>query len=169
MSAVNFPSMSAEMMSEWSWVCAIDAFDYCQPEPLAELIRSEPIPQNLRPVIASIVTGQRQPNKKAAAKLKLPADERLRIAGSLSTVLALIEIIKHGAVDPSLPGLRGVNMLSDCLERGKGREPVEILRELEAEARQVIEDTAKQFNVSVETIENLLRDMRRKIADYPNV
>lgn len=169
---VHYTDTSREIRDQWPWLCAVDAFDHCHPDALADLIRAEPIPEPLRPVVAAIVAGQRKPNKRAAARLKIPASERMRIAGSLSAVLGLIDVIKRKAIDstdPDLAGLRGVSMLAACPERGQGREPVEILRELEAEAQTLVQDTAQHFGVSIETVENLLRDMRAIIAEYPNV
>lgn len=61
---------------QWPWFCAVWAFDYDDPEPLSKLIRTQPIPDELRNLIADIVLGQRKPNKKAAVKTKIPAAKR---------------------------------------------------------------------------------------------
>ena len=151
----------------WPWVVAIDAYDFGDPAPLDELLSSEPVPEELRPVIASIASGKREPNLKAAAKLKIPASERMKIAGTISAALGLIDAIKYDAIDESVNDLSGVSMLAD--RPGKDREPVEILRELEATARNTIEWAAREAGVSVETIENLLRHLRRKMEQYPDV
>lgn len=152
-------------LDAWPWVVAIDAYDFGDPAPLDELLSSEPIPEELRPVVARIATGNRKPNLKAAAKLKIPANERMKLAGTVSAVLGLIDVIKYDAIDSTVNDESGVKMLGDM----KGGEPVEILRELEAKARDTIEWAAREASVSVETIENLLRHLRQKMEQYPDV
>lgn len=149
----------------WDWIVAIDAYDFGDPNPLDELLSTEPLPEELISVIESISSGERKPNLKAAAKLKIPAAERLQIAGAVSVVLLLIDVLKRDVIDPAISDEAGVKMLGES----KGREPVEILRELEAEARKAIELAAHEAGVSVETIENLLRHLRQKMEQYPNV
>ena len=166
----NYQDMPLTMDKAWKWVVAIDAFDYDCPEGLADLLRTEPIPDELRPIIASIVAGDRKPNRKAAAKLKIPAAERMQIAGTLSVVLGLVDELRYETIDPwHFPGYKGVAMFSMCVRRGQLRDPGEISRDLEHEAQQAIELAAKDLGVHVETIENLLRDFRRKIENYPNI
>ncbi|MBC7286136.1 hypothetical protein [Hoeflea sp.] len=154
------------MNEVWQWVVAIDAFDFNDPEPLAEIRKSEPIPHELEPIVAAIDAGERKSNKKAAAKLKIPARERMKIAGTLSIVIGLINILKSEEIGDEWGEYRR------AIEIGADRrllEPVDELRALEREARELIQGTADDLGVSVETIENLLRDMRRKIADWPNI
>ena len=43
------------------------------------------------------------------------------------------------------------------------------MRKLEGDAREAVEDTARMLGVSVETMENLLRDLRKKIENFPDV
>jgi len=156
--------MPRAMHEAWRWVCAVDAWDYCHPQPLADMVKSGPVPEELRPIIAAIVNGERKPNRKAAAKLKIPAEERMEIAGGISVVLGLIEAIKFQGVQEPYSG-KGAVMLGDR----DAREPCEVLRELEGEARKMIEDSAKELDVSIETVENLLRDLRSKMKHYPDI
>ncbi len=149
------------------WVVALDAFDYNDRQPLEELMASEPVPEELRPTIAKIKSGERKPNLKAAEKLKIPASERMRIAGSISVCLMLIDALKYDAIDESVNDLSGVSMLADRPE--VDREPIEVTRELEQKARSIIEKSARELEVSPETIENLLRTLRAKMEAYPNV
>jgi len=138
---------------------------------LAALVDSEPAPEEIRPIIAEIVRGNRKPNKKAAAKLKLPAEERMKIAGSVSVCLGLIDALKFDAIDAKFPGLRGASYLAES-EHARGRidrEPVEIVRNLEGESRNVYEMGADDLGVSTETIEDLVRDMRRKMESFPSL
>lgn len=151
----GFLDAPRDMRDHWLWICAIDAYDYNDSEPLSKLIReTEQIPTMFKDVIADIVQGERRPNKKAAAKLKLPASERMQIAGTLSGVLGIVEAFK-----------RGLNGVADK----QSKEPIDVLRELEADARIIMIEAASDLNVSLETLENLLRDFRKKIEDWPNV
>jgi len=152
----NYLDLPRDMNDHWLWICAIDAYDYNDTAPLSKLIReSEQIPEMFRVVIAGIVQGERRPNKKAATKLKLPASERMKIAGSLSLVLGLIDAFKY----------QDLGGLADR----QAKEPIDVMRELEADAREIMIKAANDLNVSVETIENVLRDLRKKIEDWPNV
>lgn len=164
MRVTNFIHMPDRIHDAWPWIVAIDAFDYCAPDKLADLIASEPIPEELRPVISSIVKGKRKPDKRKAAKLKLPADDRMGIAGAVSVALGIIDVIKYTTIDSKIPG-KGVSVLAER----KCREPEEMLRQIEAEARKIMEESADQLGVSVETVENALRDFRKKVDNYPNV
>lgn len=163
MRVMNFGGFNTQHIA-LNWVIAIDAYDYGQPDLLNQLIRTEPIPEELRTVIADIVAGDRVPNKKAAAKLKVPAGERIKIAANLSSLLYLIDRLKYDAIEKSVPG-QGITALA---ERA-GVEPLEVKRELEGEARAAIADTAEQLGVGIDTVENLLRRLRTIIKNYPDV
>lgn len=157
----NYLDIPFDMNENWAWIVALDAWDYCEPSLLAELVLKDPIPEPLKPHISRIVSGERKPNKKAAVKLKIPATDRMKIAGSLSTVIGLIDVIKHD-------GKGEYSGIEACADR-EAKEPQQVLNELEAERERVIHETATQLGVSVETIENLLRDLRKKINEWPNV
>ncbi|MDT8321814.1 MAG: hypothetical protein RQ826_14935 [Xanthomonadales bacterium] len=164
--------MPRAMHDAWQWVCAVDAYDFDHRQPLADLVKSEPVPEELRPIIAEIVAGNRPPNKKRAAKLKIPADERMKIAGSISAVLGLVDAVKYDIVDERYLG-KGVTMIGHRDGRDPGRPRFEpndpVISELETEARKIIAGSAEQLGVSIETIENLLRDLRGKMERYPNI
>ena len=144
------------------WIAAIDSWDYCDESLLADLILNSDIPQELRPIISSIIKNERKQNKRAAAHLKIPAKERMAIAQSLSIILGLIDDFKSATV------ISGESLLEWQGNR-KGQEPIEVKRELESEAKNIIISTAEELGVSTETIENLLRDFRKKMASYPLV
>ena len=146
----------------WKWVIALDSWDYCDPLPLSELLLQQEIPIEFKQALSDIVSSKRKPNKKAAAKLKIPASERMKIAGSISTVCGLIQGLKFDAIYPEGVGVVGIGSM-------QGREPVNVLRELEAEQVALIDEAAVDLNVSIETIENLLRDMRIIIKFWPIV
>ncbi len=71
------------------WIAALDAFDYCYPEPLRTLLESkEWIPEEVRPAIAKIVAGERCPNRRAATKLKVHPAQRMQLAAKVSAISA---------------------------------------------------------------------------------
>jgi hypothetical protein len=151
-----------KMRDTWHWVIAFDAWDYCDPEPLSVLIAEEQIPEEYIHIIVDIVSGKRKPNKKAASKLKVPARERMRIATSISVELGMIDVSKYDAIHPEGKGVVGIGAKL-------GLEPIEVLRKLERHARDIVQHYCKEFNVSQETIENLLRELRKKMEIWPFV
>jgi len=163
----NGCSYKAEQSLEW--IVALDAFDYNCREPLEKLILKCAIPEELRPAISKIISGDRKSNKKAAAKLKLPAKERLQIAAALSAVCGLIDNLQYG--DNFYLGTESKRWgkLIDSVADKKRQEPIEVIRKLESKKKNAILITAKKFNVSPETIENILRDLREKLKKYPDV
>lgn len=162
MRTINFIHIPSRMNDLWEWTVALDAWDFCDPSLLTELVLLKEIPIEFKQALSDIVAGKRKPNKKAATKLKIPAKERMKIAGSISVNCGIIDIFKFDANYPEGKGVVGIGAM-------QGREPVDILRELEAEQVELIREAAKDLNVSVETIENLLRDMRNKIKLWPAV
>jgi hypothetical protein len=91
----------------------------------------------------------------------------MKIAGSISVVMMLIDTLKYDAIDESVNDLSGVSMLAE--QPDQDRKPIDVTRELEQKARSIIEKSARELEVSTETIENLLRALRAKMEAYPNV
>ena len=163
MRTLNYLDIPWEMKVLWHWVIALDAWEYCDPQPLSELLKSgEPIPKEFQNAVSEIILGTRKQNKKGASKSRIPNGERMKIAWHISLVLGLIDGLKYTAIYPEGTGANGIAAM-------KGKEPIEIMRELEAEQQSVIRNSAEQLNVSTETIENLLRSMREKIKKWPIV
>ncbi len=136
------------------WFNAIAAYDYDDPKPLAALIRSEPIPPEFKDAIANIVSGNRCPNRKAAVKMKIPAAERMDVAEAISVLIGLYKIL-----------LRDSERLEKIADR-QGKEHIEIIRQLQLLQRKSVENFAEKIGVSVETVENLLRDFRTRVARW---
>jgi hypothetical protein len=145
----------------WPWFKAIYAYDYADPKPLSELIRSEPIPPEYIDAVADIVASEREPepNRKAAAKFKegLPAAKRMQIARSLDS--------KSRFRDFFLSSPQHTQNVADT----QRIEPIDNRRFLQNEFRQDFEKSAKSYNVSTETLENLVREFRKRIARWPVV
>jgi hypothetical protein len=146
----------------WEWVVALDSWDYCDPIPLSELVLQKEIPLEFKQAISDIVSNKRKPSKRAAAKLKVPASERMKIAGSISVIFGLIDALKFDTLYPEGRGSVGVGAMRKC-------EPTDVLRELESEQRQEIESICIELGVSRETVENILRELRKKIKLWPIV
>ena len=90
----------------------------------------------------------------------------MKSAGTISVILGLIDTLKHEEIiDDDGYLVRAIQHGADR----RMREPVDELRELELEARDLISSAASDLGVSVETIENLIRDMRLKIARWPKI
>lgn len=169
---LGFHGENAYKINEvWEWVVALDAYDFNCVEPLATLVATKAIPDDLRPIFASIISGQRKPNLKAAAKLKVPAAERMQIAGTLSAVLGLIDMFKHDKIYDLAYGLsaRVERSAIEIKADSSGTDPIDVVRDLERRRQKAITTAARHFSVSIETIENLLRDLRKKMKDYPNI
>lgn len=43
--------LPGRMKKNWDWVCALDSWEYGAPEQLAELIKTEPIPDEFKSAI----------------------------------------------------------------------------------------------------------------------
>jgi len=156
----NFPEMPSRMNELWGWVVALDSWDYCEPQPLAELLLKEQnIPPEFLQAVADIISGKRVQKKKAASKQKIPARHRMEFARALSLVHGLVDSLKFDAIYLEGKGVVGIGA-------AKKREPNEIIRQLDRQKRETVEAACKEFNVSQETVENLLRALKEKIANW---
>jgi hypothetical protein len=155
----NSTDIRDRLSKTWPWFKAVYAFDYADPAPLCELIRTEPIPPEYLDAVADIVAGKRQPNRRAAAKFKksLPATKRMQIASSLNFIFGIRDFLKSSPQHTE-------NVASE-----QRIEPQENIQFLNDEFRTEFEKSAKSYGVSTETLENLLREFRERIARWPVV
>jgi len=153
----DFISIPDRLNELWPWFNAVCSWDWGDPAPLSDLIRAESIPDEFTDAVADIVakTRIRKPNW---WKSKLPAAERLEIAGAVSTVVDFCRILKTETAE-------GLESIAARL----GKEPIELVQDLEHTVRYTKKNAAEQLNVSVETVDNLLRDMRSRIDRWPVV
>ncbi len=161
---INYPDAPPRMQELWHWVTAIDAWDYKDAAPLAELVVKEDIPHEFKSVVSNILLGVRK-QKRAS---KIPANERMEIAKVISAMFYMIDDLRYGKVCASY-GLGDDSGASIVAAEQKGLEPEELMSKLHSTHAKQLQDAAQQLEVSVETIENLLRDMRKKIQSWPNV
>jgi hypothetical protein len=166
MKSINVTEMPRRMNELWKWVAALDAWDYCDASLICSLIENNDIPEEFKSPISDILSGKRKQKKKAAAKLKIPASERMILAYHVSAVIGIANDIRYSTLDPSdltvTPGAVSVGNY-------KAIEPIEIIKDLELASRDAIKEGANQANTSTETIENLLRDLRNKINSWPDL
>ena len=144
------------MQDTWVWVNAFCAFDYNDPVPLAALVEHEEIPPEYRSALADVVSGVRPRNKKAGAKLKIPANLMMYYAMSIDASVGFVEYMHyHNAVD-------------QIAEREQ-KEPIEVIESWQKLAQEHVGLAMQDFDVSKETIENLMREMRTRIGRWPLV
>lgn len=162
MKATNYFDVPPRLQELWEWFSAVCAYDYGDPNPLADLVRDErPVPTEFAGAIADVIAGTRRPNRKAGAKAKVAPAERMKIAGSLSVVLGLLDLFHRGRVDGDLS--------AGFIASRDRQETIEIVRSLEEEARRAIAESARELGVNTETVENLLREMRARVRRWPAV
>lgn len=147
----------ARMTELWDWVEALYEFEFGDRKPLGAMLRSGlPIPPEFLVAVAEIVEGVRKPKAIAVAKRKIPAREALQAARRID----LMDQVCASVSNKSL-----LESASDDLRV----DPIKVLREFQGAKRRAIEEEAQRFDVSVETIENLLRDIRRRVKRWPAV
>jgi|SRR5690554_3738985 len=143
-----------------NWIIAIDAWDYCDSNLLEQMLNKHPLPFELQPVMAEIISGKRVPNKKAAAKLKVPAGHRLVIAG-------LYAELKESVIDAVLQR----KTLTDYHDTAESLriEVHEYQSELQKSAREFKEEWALNAGISTKALENLYYELKEKLKNYPNI
>jgi hypothetical protein len=146
------------MQDTWAWVNAFCAFDYGDPVPLAALVEHEDIPPEYRSALADVVSGVRKPDKRAAAKLKVPADLMMVYAMSIDSSVGFVEYIHHH---------NSLDRIAESYHPAK--EPREIIAQWQATGQEHVKLAMKDFKVSKETIKNLMREMRERIDRWPCV
>lgn len=143
-----------------NWIIAIDAWDYCDDSLLYEMLRRHPLPFELQPVIADIISGKRLQQRKAAAKQKIPAAHRMVVAGIYAD-------LKESVVDATLQR-KTLHDYHDTADE-RGIELAEMRRKLQESAKAFKLGIANDAGISKETLENLYDALREKIKNYPNI
>ncbi|OKY27659.1 hypothetical protein [Thalassotalea sp. PP2-459] len=143
----------------FNWIAAIDAWDYCDPALLSEMIAEHNIPEELKPIVSDIISGRRQQNKKAASKLKIDPKERLYIALYTIDIRSIIE------------QLMSKNTVPDYFEIANNmrKEPIELLNSYRKNLIEFDKDTAENAGISVSSLKNLVKDLKTKLHNYPEI
>jgi hypothetical protein len=158
---------ASRVLENFEWICAIDAFDFDDPEPLLDLVkeRMDP-PHELRPILDSILAGKRCPNKKAASKQKITGVHRLSSAGLASALLGFVD--ESLTMNDPTNSLTSLIKLIETFADERGIETIDIVREFGIKKKRVISDVAARYRITTRTLEGHIRDLRRIIEDYPN-
>ncbi|MDD2742146.1 MAG: hypothetical protein PHV02_07725 [Rhodocyclaceae bacterium] len=159
---IDLPSRLYEL---WDWFSALWAWDYGDPKQLSDLIRKNDgvIPAEFADAIADIVSGSRKPNKKAAAKLLIPACEFGKLSGSLLLMSNLAGALRKRADYGSEK--RGVAAIAEF----KKLKPIDVVRHLELFMSKSKESASDHFEVTYETVERLMREANKRIEKWPVV
>ncbi len=80
-------------------------------------------------------------------------------------MIGLWNISLYDQANPAISDLKGAHLHADV----EGIETTEAIEYFNRMKREHISEVAAEFDVSEETVENLLRDFRKKIRDYPDV
>lgn len=149
----------------WDWFSAVWAWDYNDPRQLSELIRKSNgrIPPEFSSAVADMVSGDRKPRKKAAAKLVIPASELGKLVGHLLVIRDLCGALRT-RVDCGTEK-RGAAALAEF----KGMKHIDVIRQLERTVSKGKETGAQEFGVTEETLERLLREADKRIKKWPVV
>ncbi|MDD4863785.1 MAG: hypothetical protein PHE38_07215 [Alishewanella agri] len=141
------------------WTAAIDSWKFGQTKHLSKMISLFGVPDQIKDFISKIVSGDIKPNMKAAAKLKIPAEERMLIANYATGWLSVCDLILEEGNGRG-KGKIGYTDYFDIADKKK-IEPIEFKRMIEAKQRKFISGLAEVLNVSTETIEDLIRDFNK--------
>lgn len=148
-----------EIEDKFNWIAAIDSWDFCDPTPLKEMILRHPIPPELLPIIADIVSGERKPKTKAAAKLLVPANQRIVLASVMLSLRSIPEDILNKRTSPNY----------DDVANEKGIEPSELIHEYRKTLKRLDKRFTEITGVSAGTVRNIINDLKDKIKKYPKL
>lgn len=163
--ALELPEFPREILDAWGWVMAFYAWDHGDPQKLKELILSDQeLPRELKPALAARISGERKPNKKAASQQKIPAADRMLIAMHFSTAMYFSKANETFG----LAGSDDQRYIDWVADRDR-KEVLEVKRSMRKHRRLAAKKVSERFGISVETLENIVRDMRKKAREYPDV
>ena len=163
--ALEIPEFPQQVLDAWGWVMAFDAWDHGNPQLLKELILSDEVmPSELKPALAKRISGEKMPKTKSAAQHKIPAASRMLIAMHFSTSMYFSKANETFGLS-GLGDQRYIEWLADK----DRKEIVAVKRGMQRYRRAAAGKVAERFGISVETLENIVRDMRKKSRVYPDV
>lgn len=162
---INIIDAPQRMRDLWKWVAAVDAWDWKDPKPLADLVTSEDIPEEFKKAVSDILSGERKRRRTQGA---IEPKERMEIAKHISGVLSILDSFTYGKVAEQ--GYEGMSVPNYIVEtKSNFPDVIDAYNYLINERRDLIQSSANDLEVSVETIENLLREMRKKIEKWPQI
>lgn len=144
----------------FNWVAALEAWDYCDPMPLSQMISIHTIPPEFMEIVASIVSGKRMPNKKGAAKLRgISPSQRMFVAAEIMALRTIPKV--------SLDSCNADVRLKMAEERGV--ELTLIRKELENKLKKVDLRFAAICGLSVEGVKDLVDALKQKCKTFPKL
>jgi hypothetical protein len=155
--AIGPASRAAYLAS--NWIIAIYAWDYCDASLLSEMLKRHPIPFELQPVIADIVSGGRCQKTKGVANQKIPAGHRMVLAG-------LYLMLKNDVVDAAL---KTPSVYQAAADERKIDDYGVMRRELQGIAADFKKGWAQDMGITVDTLDNMCDVLRLKIKNYPKI
>lgn len=141
-----------------NWIAAVDSWDYCDGSLLEEMLRRHPVPFELQPVLADIVSGRRTQNTKA--RPSVPAAHRMYFAAWYANY-------KRNTIDARLRP-NAFPSYHELAER-EGKEVIEVIRDMQKNAKKFKKGIASHAEISVDTLENLYELLIKKIKNYPDI
>ena len=158
-----------EMKKYFYWVVALDAWDYCNSEPLSKLMRHHAVPEVLRPIIAKIISGERKQKSKANT-LKVPAGHRLLYISAIMGLEFIASLPLRNAIivtDDNGDRIHESNL--SMMATREGVEISEIKKEIERNKLQCRNIIANEYNVSQYTIKDLKKILKDKVNQWPDL
>ncbi len=158
---IQYQHVPLRMRELWDWVVAFYAYDWGDPSALAFMIGfTREVPPECIDALAAVVAGERPRRRKS----KLPRSLAMRYAAKLSDVLGTLDRYRH---DITFADEEGKGLVAIASRRGE--EPQDVSQWLANERATIMKQAADDLGVSVETVEELLRDMRDRIKRWPIV
>lgn len=152
-----------ETEDNYHWIWALYAWRSGSAEILERMIISHPIPVELRPVIAEIITGKQRQNTKGKSNL-----------AEIKHGFYLVKLISMAGF---LRGLSDYELLLDpkagrnthTISDEKGIEVREVRVQIEKDKKDFIKFYADSLGISVETLGKWKQELVNMLDDYPNV
>ena len=144
--------------SRFNWIAAIDSWDYCDPKPLGEMLNHHPLPEELQPIIADMITGTRKPKTKAVSS-KLAPSERMAIANAYLSLRQIPEAILAKKTTPNY----------EEVADKQGLEVIDYLRQVQANQREYDHKMLQILGISERTLKTLVSEYKHKLKSYPKL
>ncbi len=150
---------SKEAYLNSNWIAAIDSWDFNDAKPLEEMLTNHPIPFELQPILVDIISGKRKQNIKSSVKQKVPAAHRIVVAGIYKSFRQISETVISKQV-----GFDYHNLADDI-----GIEPIELLNQYRDCQREYDIQFAKSLGISLVTLRGLVKNLNKKLNNYPKI
>ena len=151
--------IKTEENTKTNWIAAIDSWDYCDPIPLGEMIKNHGIPDELRPVLSAIVTGERKQNNKAGSG-KIKPSQRMIIADTYLHIRQIPNAILSKRTRPTY---------EEIADQKGDVDVIDLVNKYRAAQRKYDLKVRNMLRVSERTLKALVSEFKLKIKNYPNL